>query len=224
MCYATGNSPLGPCTYRGYYMLPVGCETTHGSVVNFKGKWYACYHNNAISHQNELRSICCDELEFNDDGTIMMVKQTRNGGLPVVADGFEAPGMLQVQSASQATELVGVTLNEEPRSMFERVLTGFEHIGAKARFEGIDGFEDGRVSLGLYFATPVNLAKVRLVANGQDWSLLNCPYTGSMHTFDGWATITITMQPGQNNVIEVIGGDGKLCLEGISSQPLNERE
>ncbi len=76
MNYATSDSPLGPWTYRGIYMEPTGCDTNHGSIVEYKGQWYAFYHNSALSGQGNLRSICVDKLYYNPDGTIQMVKQT----------------------------------------------------------------------------------------------------------------------------------------------------
>lgn len=77
--YATGNSPLGPWTPRGVYLDSTDCDTSHGSVVEYKGKWYAFYHNCTISGQGNLRSICVDELFFNEDGTIQKVVQTLDG-------------------------------------------------------------------------------------------------------------------------------------------------
>ena len=49
MRYATSSTPLGPWTHRGIYLEPTGCDTTHGSVVEYKGQWYQFYHNQAIS-------------------------------------------------------------------------------------------------------------------------------------------------------------------------------
>ncbi|MGJ1404774.1 MULTISPECIES: hypothetical protein [Sphingobacterium] len=49
--------------------------------MQFKGKWYAFYHNSELSQKNGefndwLRSICVDRLEYNKDGSIKKVKQT----------------------------------------------------------------------------------------------------------------------------------------------------
>ena len=77
LCYATSENPLGPWTPRGVYLDVTGCDTSHGSVVEFKGQWYAFYHNQALSGKGNLRSICVDKLEFNPDGTIQIVVQTK---------------------------------------------------------------------------------------------------------------------------------------------------
>lgn len=75
--YAIGDSPLGPWQYQGIYLDPTGCDTSHGSVVEYKGKWWAFYHNQDLSDRGNLRSICVDQLKFNPDGTIQKVVQTK---------------------------------------------------------------------------------------------------------------------------------------------------
>ncbi|WP_232517159.1 family 43 glycosylhydrolase [Chitinophaga sp. MD30] len=89
MRYATSNSPLGPWTHRGIYMDPTDSYTNHGSIVEYKGQWYAFYHNSSISKNDWLRSICVDKLYYNADGTIQKVQQSGptnpdpNGDLPI---------------------------------------------------------------------------------------------------------------------------------------------
>jgi hypothetical protein len=85
MLYATSQTPLGPWDYKGAFIAPTGCGTMHGSVVKFKGQWYAFYHNSHLSGGNgALRSICFDKLFFNEDGSIQMVKQTLGVELPTL--------------------------------------------------------------------------------------------------------------------------------------------
>lgn len=73
--YCMSHSPLGPWEYKGVYLEPTDCDTSHGSVVEFKGQWYAFYHCCTLSHQGNLRSICADRLFYHDDGTIATVVQ-----------------------------------------------------------------------------------------------------------------------------------------------------
>ena len=82
MRYAISNSPLGPWKSMGIYMEPTDSYTNHGSIVEYKGQWYAFYHNSNLSAQNGefndwLRSICVDKLFYNEDGTIQLVEQTK---------------------------------------------------------------------------------------------------------------------------------------------------
>ncbi len=74
--YATSKNPLGPWTYQGVYLDPTGCDTSHGSIVQYKGKWYAFYHNSILSGRGNLRSICVDRLYFDRKEMIKKVVQT----------------------------------------------------------------------------------------------------------------------------------------------------
>ncbi len=75
--YAVSKSPMGPWEYKGIYLEPTDCDTSHGSIVAYKGDWFAFYHNCSISNQGNLRSICVDKLYYNPDGTIQVVKQRK---------------------------------------------------------------------------------------------------------------------------------------------------
>src|SRR5882757_7238462 len=77
MRYAVSKNPLGPWTYKSIYMDPTDSFTDHGSIVEFKGQWYAFYHNSSISHNDWLRSICADTLGYTEDGSIRKVIQTK---------------------------------------------------------------------------------------------------------------------------------------------------
>lgn len=71
--YSVADDPLGPYTPKGVYMLAHGHDTTHGSIVRFKDKWYQFYHTADYSGRGNLRSVCFDELVYNPDGSIAMV-------------------------------------------------------------------------------------------------------------------------------------------------------
>ena len=75
LCYAISDSPLGPWKYMGVYLKPTDCDTSHGSIVEYKGQWYAFYHNCALSRRGNLRSICVDKLYYEPDGRIKVVNQ-----------------------------------------------------------------------------------------------------------------------------------------------------
>ena len=85
MRYSMAQSPFGPWIPGGIILDPVGTgDTTHGSMVEFNGKWYMFYHNANLSQEKKgipggmgtLRSTCVDEVFFNADGTIQKVIQT----------------------------------------------------------------------------------------------------------------------------------------------------
>ena len=75
--YCMSRSSLGPWEYKGVFLEPTDCETSHGSVVDFKGQWYAFYHCCTLSHQGNLRSIYVDRLFYNTDGSISTIVQSK---------------------------------------------------------------------------------------------------------------------------------------------------
>jgi len=74
LVYAIGKNPLGPFEFVGEVMEPVNSWTSHGSIVQFKGKWYIFYHDMTLSNNNYRRSIRFDELSFDQDGKIKRLK------------------------------------------------------------------------------------------------------------------------------------------------------
>ena len=74
ICYAEGDSPLGPFTYKGRVLEPVIGWTNHHSIVEFKGKWYLFYHDSSLSGgQTQLRNAMFTELKIAEDGTIKTI-------------------------------------------------------------------------------------------------------------------------------------------------------
>jgi beta-xylosidase len=75
LCYAIGDSPLGPFTYGGRMLEPVLGWTTHHSVVEFKGKWYLFHHDSSLSGGvSHLRSVKVKEIFYDKDGKIVSEK------------------------------------------------------------------------------------------------------------------------------------------------------
>ncbi len=73
ICYAVGDSPYGPFTYKGIVLSPVKGWTNHHSIVEFKGKWYIFYHDVELSGKTHLRNIKVTEIKHNANGTIQTV-------------------------------------------------------------------------------------------------------------------------------------------------------
>ena len=75
LCYAIGDNPYGPFTYKGVLLTPVVGWTTHHSIVEWKGKWYLFHHDSVPSGgKTWLRSMKVIELEYNPDGTIQTIQ------------------------------------------------------------------------------------------------------------------------------------------------------
>ena len=78
ICYATGDNPFGPFTYRGRILEPVVGWTSHHSIIEFEGKWYLFYHDSSLSKGiTHLRSVKVTELHYNEDGSIQIIKPYR---------------------------------------------------------------------------------------------------------------------------------------------------
>lgn len=74
LCYAIGDSPYGPFTYKGILLKPVAGWTNHHSIVEYKGKWYLFYHDTQLSGKTHLRNVKVTELKYNPDGTIQTIE------------------------------------------------------------------------------------------------------------------------------------------------------
>jgi hypothetical protein len=74
LCYATGDNPYGPFTYRGVILTPVVGWTTHHAIVEFKSKWYLFHHDCVPSGgKTWLRSLKVVELEYDGRGAIKTI-------------------------------------------------------------------------------------------------------------------------------------------------------
>lgn len=80
--YATSNSPMGPFKYGGVIIDNTHCDpnnwNNHGSLVEFKGKWYVFYHR-ATHNSYTMRKACVEPITFNEDGSINEVEMTSQG-------------------------------------------------------------------------------------------------------------------------------------------------
>ena len=74
ICYAVGDNPYGPFTYKGVVLNPVVGWTNHHSIVEFEGRWYLFYHDSSLSKGvTHLRCVKVTELKHNEDGTIQTI-------------------------------------------------------------------------------------------------------------------------------------------------------
>lgn len=220
MRYATSDQPLGPWMYRGIFLEPTGCSTTHGSVAEFKGQWYLFYHNQELSGEGTLRSVCIDELYFNEDGTIRTVVQTREGVKPAGEAPLPNP-LMKSYEAGDSTAGGGAVIeaSDEGRS----VIAGLDGADACCRFHNVDGgVNGGRAEVRILYATAEPLAKLRLMVNGKDYSLINAPSTGGSTAFTGCTGLTVQLEPGSGNLITWTGGKGDVRISGMTVSPLGD--
>ena len=80
--YSTSKSINGPWKYQGKLMPTEGGSfTNHPAIIDYKGKTYFFYHNAGLPGGSGFnRSVCVQELEFNEDGSIDQVNMTSGIG------------------------------------------------------------------------------------------------------------------------------------------------
>lgn len=122
--YSTSKSPMGPFKYGGVIVDNSHCDpgnwNNHGSIVEFKGKWYLFYHR-ATHNSNMMRKACVEPITFNPDGSINEVEMTTQGaGAPLKATSqIEAEqacllfGNVRIQAFSPIREELGEIRNKD---------------------------------------------------------------------------------------------------------------
>ncbi|MEO8406572.1 MAG: glycoside hydrolase family 43 protein [Chitinophagaceae bacterium] len=73
ICYAIGDKPWGPFTYKGVVLNPVQGWTNHHSIIEAGNKWYLFYHDVQLSGKTHLRNVKVTELHYRPDGSIVTV-------------------------------------------------------------------------------------------------------------------------------------------------------
>jgi hypothetical protein len=83
LAYSTSDTPTGPWVYGDTIMHVIkdhGAFTNHPGYIEFKGKSYLFYHNAGLPGGGGFkRSVCIEPFEFNADGTIPLIKPTKEG-------------------------------------------------------------------------------------------------------------------------------------------------
>ncbi|MDF2540622.1 MAG: hypothetical protein K0S47_340 [Herbinix sp.] len=220
MRYAISDHPMGPWKYQGIFLEPTGCDTTHGSVVEYKDQWYLFYHNQALSKQGNLRTLCIDYLYFNEDGTIKTVEQTRAGVKSVGPAPIPSENIVKYD-AMDGEVGGGAAIEAKEEGSDDMVVNNLHVTGSFCTFANVDGFDGGRATLRIYYATGDELAKLNLKVNDTDYTLLNCLTTWGWKEYTGCAYITVVLNPGETNTITLTGGNGGINLDYITVEALN---
>ena len=75
LCYAVGDNPYGPFTFKGVILEPVVGWTTHHSIAEYKGQWYLFHHDCVPSNGTTwLRSLKVMPLMYDEEGNIITMK------------------------------------------------------------------------------------------------------------------------------------------------------
>ena len=185
--YSVSRSPMGPYTYKGVIIDNKFCDpatwNNHGSLVEFKGKWYVFYHR-ATNGSVAMRKACLEPITFREDGTIPEVIMTSQGaGDPLDAftetDAARAcllTGNIRIKTLGDGNEVLGDIKD-----------------GDKAAYRYLD-FGNGAASLSLRLKPGDKPFRMEISA-GSTW-------TGTLGSVDipakaseEWITVTMSVRP-----------------------------
>jgi arabinoxylan arabinofuranohydrolase len=80
--YAIGDNPYGPFEWKGAMAPRPNGAQDHHSIIEFKGQWYYFYHIATKDlpkyKESQGRIACYEKMYYNPDGTIQMIKHTRD--------------------------------------------------------------------------------------------------------------------------------------------------
>ncbi len=82
IAYSTAPTAEGPWTYRGIIMERADnlAFTNHAGIIDFMGKSYFFYHDQSLSKgEGFKRSVCVEQFSYNKDGSIPLIKPTKEG-------------------------------------------------------------------------------------------------------------------------------------------------
>ena len=217
MRWSYAYSPVGPFYEGGVALKPTGCDTSHGSVVQYKGNWYMFYHNKELSGQGNLRSVCVDRLYFDELGRIQTVKQTTTGveavGPASTAEGIESKYSPEGIDISRYTEktMYGLDVCEVYLASKGSTNISNMHIADSwAKWTGIDGGKGGRAVLTVYYASDGGATSKVLTDSPLcvDGYFLKMADTGGWGNYSGVAHCFIDLNEGANNTVTLMGGAG----------------
>lgn len=229
MRYATSNKPLGQWTSQGIYMDPTGSSTNHGSIVEYKGQWYAFYHNSALSGNDWLRSVCMDSLYYNEDGTIQKVKQTRLHGTSFGETPIAIPGIIEVENYDKGGQGIAYSDNDKPNNGnqyrteenvdVETCSTGGYNVGWTNGGEWMEYTvqvaESGNYTTKFVVASPDGNAKVHLALENKDITgSVNIPSTGGWQTYANVVKTGISLTEG-THIIQCFEETGGFNIDKI---------
>ena len=101
--YAMADNIEGPWEYKGILNEIAGnSNTNHQAISEYKGNWYFVYHNGAMQTDGSSysRSVCIDNLYFNEDGTMKKIQMTSEG-VDRIAEGNEPNFIIENRSTAK---------------------------------------------------------------------------------------------------------------------------
>ena len=181
LAYSTAPTATGPWTYRDTIMTVInkgGAFTNHPGLVDYKGKSYMFYHNGALPGGGGFnRSVCVEECQFNDDGTI--VRMDPSSGIKNAAENLNPFKRVEAETIAWGQGVETVT--NEQVGVYVSDLNNGDHIKVRSVDfgKGASSFEanvatttsGGGIEIRLDSLTGTLIGKLDIKATGgwQNW-------------------------------------------------------
>ncbi|MDD6357579.1 MAG: carbohydrate-binding protein, partial [Bacteroidales bacterium] len=240
--YATSNSPLGPWTPQGVILYATGCDTSHGSIVEYKGQWYLFYHTSNASGEYNLRSVCVDPLYFNADGTIQVVKNwgepyngthtisvknnTTDIALKLEAEDFNTGSHYGYwdKTTGNSTGAYRTDVNVDIANQNGATFVGNMEKGEWLRYT-VNAQKGGLYDIDFYVASGNGDGKFHVSVNGTKKSAeISVPNTGGWTTFQKLTVANIPLKEGEQYIdIRISNGFNFDRMEFRNAQPYSGR-
>ncbi len=207
--YSTSNSPTGPWEYQGVLMPTEGSSfTNHPAIVDYKGNTYFFYHNGALPGGGGFtRSVCVEEVSFNNDGTIQSLKMTEGieKGLttinPYIKNEAETMAWSEHVKAMK-NEQVGVFVTAKVNGAYTKIKgVDFRQNGPSKFSARVGTTHNGDVSMEIRLDNP----------EGELIGSLNIPLTGGD---DRWALVS-------TDELATVSGVHDICFVFKGKAPSN---
>jgi len=160
LSYAVSNSPLGPYKKGGVIIDNTYCDpetwNNHGSIEEFNGQWYVFYHRS--SHASRYsRRVCCEKIEFDENGMIREVSQTSSG-----AENAIPAGCIPARAACRMMGACALALTDGKEALVSKS-GGHWFVPDWAEYRYIDF---GETPAGKFTASVKGKGKIRLFTEG----------------------------------------------------------
>ena len=187
MSYSMSDSPTGPWKYAGVIMPTknTGSFTNHGGVVEFRGHHYVAYHSGWLPGGGGFsRSACLQEFQYNADGTIPQVTESKKGVLPL---GTLNPYDLQEAETMNTSTGLWVYTKPSPRNIYVGNIDKLDTL----RVRQVD-FAEGAGAFTAYVSSSNTTGFIEVYADKVTSTKLLCkvpvPYTGSD---ENWQPVSV---------------------------------
>lgn len=184
LAYSTSTGPTGPWVYGDTIMHVIkkgGAFTNHPGYINFKGKSYLFYHDGALPGGGGFkRSVCIEPFKFNADGSIPLIKPTKEG---VTESAANLNPFKRVEAETIAWEEGVETASDKEKGMYVTDIDNNDYI----KVRGID-FEKGAKKFDASVATASSGAKIEIHIDSKEGDLLGTLDVKSTGNEQNWKT------------------------------------